>query len=202
MTSIPQLRLAFFASRNGSAMRAIHAAISADELEASIGVVISNNADALALTWARKQNLPAHHLSATKLGSPEALSEKTLEVLSDANITHIVLSGYMRKLSNQILKNYAGRILNVHPSLLLAFGGKGMYGDYVHEAVLNAGVNESGATIHLVTEDYDEGPILGQIRCEVLDTDDLKSLKSRVAPIEATLYISTLKQIEVNATST
>jgi phosphoribosylglycinamide formyltransferase 1 len=176
-------------------MRAICGACQAGTLDATPVLAISNNQDASALAWAQENGVDALHLSAKKLGSPEALDNMMLTTLKKSDVTHIVLSGYMRKLGPRTLGAYENRILNVHPSLLPAFGGKGMYGDNVHEAVLAAKVRESGATIHFVTADYDEGPILAQKKCPIQNGDTIASLKARIAPIEAALYIETLQKL-------
>lgn len=189
------LRLAFFASHNGSAMKAICNACRKGRLDAEPVLVISNNADASALDWARTCGIATYHMSAKKLGSNDLLDETVCDTLKKSYITHIVLSGYMRKLGEQTLAAYDARILNVHPSLLPAFGGKGMYGDRVHTAVLDAGVSTSGATIHLVTQNYDEGPVISRATCPVRPDDSLETLKSRVAKIETELYIDTLQKI-------
>jgi len=192
---VTSLRLAFFASHNGSAMRAICGACKSGELNATPELVVSNNANAPALAWAEDFGMNPHHLSVKKLGSPEALDDAMLSKLITSRVTHIVLSGYMRKLGPNTLHAYENHILNVHPSLLPAFGGKGMYGDNVHEAVLASGTRESGATVHLVTADYDEGPILAQKKCPIGNDETLLSLKERIAPLEASLYIETLQKL-------
>lgn len=189
------LRLAIFASHNGSAMRAICEACKSAKLDATPVLAVSNNANAPALDWAADFGINAHHLSAKKLGSPEALDEALLAALITSRVTHIVLSGYMRKLGPNTLHAYQNHILNVHPSLLPAFGGKGMYGDNIHQAVLASGTRVSGATIHLVTADYDEGPILAQKKCPIGNDETLLSLKERIAPLEASLYIETLQKL-------
>jgi phosphoribosylglycinamide formyltransferase-1 len=107
----------------------------------------------------------------------------------------IVLAGYMRKLGPRTLAQYRGRVLNIHPALLPKFGGPGMYGARVHEAVLTAQEKESGATIHLVTEEYDQGPIIAQSRVAVLPGDTVESLAARVLEVEHALFPETLARI-------
>ena len=106
----------------------------------------------------------------------------------------VILSGYMKKLGEQTLSHYAGAILNIHPALLPKFGGQGMYGIHVHEAVLAAGEQETGATVHLVIEDYDRGPIIAQEKVPVLSGDTPKSLQERVLKTEHALF----KQVLIN----
>src|SRR5690606_9004111 len=93
------------------------------------------------------------------------------------NADVIVLAGYMRKIPYRLIKAYEGRILNIHPALLPKFGGKGMYGSFVHKAVIEAKENESGCTVHIVTEEFDEGPILAQAKVQVFETDSAEDLQ-------------------------
>ena len=107
----------------------------------------------------------------------------------------VVLAGYMRKLGAPVLSRYPRRVLNVHPALLPRFGGEGMYGRAVHEAVLAAGETETGATVHVVDEEYDSGPVLAQSRVPVLPGDDVERLRTRVLEWEHRLYVETLQRI-------
>ncbi len=118
---------------------------------------------------------------------------RLLEHLQD--IDYICLAGYMRLLPSEVLKAFPNRILNVHPALLPEFGGKGMYGRRVHEAVLEAGCSESGCTVHLVNEAYDEGRILLQRRCVVLPGDTVESLAARVLALEHEAYVEALRNV-------
>ena len=122
-------------------------------------------------------------------------SEEILGILSRYDIELVVLAGYMRKIQKEIIQAYEGRIINIHPSLLPRFGGKGMYGIAVHEAVLAAGESKSGATVHLVTENYDEGPILAQREVAVLESDSAETLRARVLKAEHELYAQVIRQI-------
>jgi phosphoribosylglycinamide formyltransferase-1 len=107
----------------------------------------------------------------------------------------VILAGYMKRLGDITLKAYRGRILNIHPALLPKFGGKGMYGKRVHEAVLAAGEKVTGVTIHLIDENYDTGPIINQCRVPVLENDTADSLSQRVLTHEHRLYVETLQMI-------
>jgi phosphoribosylglycinamide formyltransferase-1 len=118
-----------------------------------------------------------------------------LSVLETNKIDLIILAGYMRLLGKTILKRYHGRVINIHPALLPKFGGQGMYGMHVHRAVLAAGELETGATVHLVTENYDEGPILAQTKVLIEPADTPESLAERVLRVEHALYIDTIKRI-------
>jgi phosphoribosylglycinamide formyltransferase-1 len=187
--------LGLLASHGGSNLLAILTAIRAGRLPARAGVVISNNSDAGALERARRFGVPARHLSGRTHPDPEALDGAILAALREHGVTLVVLAGYMRKLGPRVLAAYRGRVLNIHPALLPAFGGQGMFGLRVHQAVLAAGAAESGCTVHLVTEAYDQGPILAQARVPVLPGDTPESLQARVLEQEHRLYAETLRRI-------
>lgn len=187
------LKLGFLASGNGSSARAIIGAIQAGDLAAEARVVIANRAEAAALSFAAEQGIATACIP-TK-ADPEAADGQLTEALVRNGVELVVLSGYLRKLGPQVQARYAGRILNIHPSLLPAFGGHGMYGRRVHEAVVLAGVNESGATIHLADGDYDTGAILAQRSIAVLPDDTAESLETRVTALEPAFFVETLQRI-------
>jgi phosphoribosylglycinamide formyltransferase-1 len=189
------MKLAFFASHNGSNAKAIIDACRAGDIKAEPVLLISNNADAGALAKARAAGLCAFHFSQKSYGSAGELDAAILATLEENKIDLIILAGYMRLLGKAILATYSGRVLNIHPALLPKFGGQGMYGMHVHRAVLAAGEVETGATVHLVTENYDEGPILAQKRVQIRPEDTPESLAGRVLPVEHALYIDTVKRI-------
>ena len=143
------LNLGFLASHGGTSMRAIVGAIARGELDARARIVVCNNADAPALQFARDHAIACAHISARTAGGDAATDRAICEALDKADVKWVVMSGYLRKLGPATLARYRGRILNIHPALLPKFGGKGMYGRNVHEAVLAAGDAVSGITIHL-----------------------------------------------------
>jgi phosphoribosylglycinamide formyltransferase-1 len=189
------LRLGFLASHTGSSLRAIVAAIAEGALEAEAALVVSNNADAPALAFAREQGLPARHLSATTEGSPEAADRAIAEAMTACGADLIVMSGYLRKLGPETLRRFEGRVLNIHPALLPRHGGQGMYGRRVHEAVLRDGDGTTGATVHLVDAEYDHGPPLLQAEVPVLADDTVDTLQARVMALEPELYLQVLGTI-------
>lgn len=189
------LRLGFLASHAGTSMRAIVTAIEAGKLDAEAAVVISNNAGAEALAFARARGITAAHISARTAGSEDAADREIAQALAAAGATLVVLSGYLRMVGPLTLKAYRGRMLNVHPALLPKYGGKGMYGRFVHEAVLAAGDRESGASVHLVDEEYDHGAVLAQRAVPVLAGDTVETLTARVVAIEGALFVETLQAI-------
>ena len=187
------LKLGFLASHTGSNMQAIIDACQAGTLAAEPCVVISNNSRSGALVRARQENIAAYHLSERTHG--EALGEAILAAMQRHGVEVICLAGYMKKLGAEVLAAYEGRILNIHPSLLPKFGGQGMYGMRVHEAVLAAGERESGATVHLVDEEYDHGRVLAQEKVPVQAGDTPEALQKRVLAAEHWLYAATLARI-------
>lgn len=191
----PRPRLGFLASHNGTNMRAIVAACRAGRLNADATLLISNNRDCGAIAWADLQGVPWQHMSATKLGSEEALDEAMAAALKTAHVDLIVLAGYMRKLGPKTLEAFSRRILNVHPALLPKFGGQGMYGKHVHEAVLKAGEKVTGATIHIVDGEYDHGPIVMQAEVPVEPSDTPDTLAARVQAKEQELYPQVLQKV-------
>ena len=187
-------RLGFLASHGGSGARAVAQACWDGELPAEPVALVSNNSRSAALAWAQQRGLEYAHFSEVGSGSAEALDRDLLTYFLSAEVDIIVLSGYMKVLGPQLLDAYAGRVLNIHPSLLPKFGGPGMYGDRVHQAVLDAQEQESGATVHLVTGGVDEGPILAQSNVPVFLTDSLEALRTRVQATEGPLYVRALRR--------
>ncbi|MBV8681591.1 MAG: phosphoribosylglycinamide formyltransferase [Caulobacteraceae bacterium] len=187
------MNLAFLASNNGSSLRAIVAAIRAGQLSARPRMVVSNRRTAPALEFARAEGIEARFIPT--LPDPELADAHLAEALKTCGADLVILSGYLRKLGPQTLAAFQGRVLNIHPALLPEFGGEGMYGRRVHEAVLNAGVPVSGATVHVVDEAYDHGPIVAQQRLAIQAGETAESLEARVMAAEPKLFVETLQQI-------
>jgi len=172
-------KLAIFASGNGSNAQRI-AEYFANHTEIQICLIISNKSDAYVLERAEKLGIPALVFTAGEFREPAGLISKLQEYQIDA----IVLAGFLLKVPDLLIQEFPGKILNIHPALLPAYGGKGMYGHFVHEAVIAAKESVSGITIHLVNEQYDEGEILFQKQCPVLHDDDADSLAARIHTLE------------------
>ncbi len=188
------LHLGFLASHGGSNMQAIIDACKTGGLDAEPCVVISNNSDSMALQRAKNEGIPHYHISAlTHPGSLE--DEEILRTMKRHKVDTVILAGYMKMLGPAIQRAYRGRILNIHPALLPKFGGKGMYGKRVHEAVLAAGEKVTGVSIHIVDENYDTGPIIAQCQVPVQEGDTVDSLAERVLKHEHILYAETLQKI-------
>lgn len=186
------MRLGFLSSHGGSTARAVVAACQRGELEAVPALLISNNSTSPVMEWAKNTGLPSCHLSSTAYPDPDALDAAIVSTLQAHRVDVVVLSGYMKALGPLTLAAYRGRLLNVHPSLLPRYGGRGMYGDLVHAAVLAAGEVISGATVHQVEAGIDEGPVVAQSRVEVLPGDTVQTLRARVQATEAPLMIQAL----------
>lgn len=175
-------RIAVFASGSGSNFQAILDAIASGSLVASICALVASKPGIGAIVRAENHGIPVFigdSIGAIESTSPDA----------------IALAGYLKPIPAELIHAFPGRIVNIHPALLPKFGGHGMYGRHVHEAVLAAGETESGCTVHLVTERYDEGPILAQARVPVLPDDTPESLAARVLVQEHQLYPSTLQEL-------
>ena len=168
-------------------------AIRAGELAAEARLMVSNNRSAPALTFAADARVPA--LCIPTQGNPEAADARLAEAMLSYGVEVIVLSGYLRQLGPRTLGRYAGRILNIHPGPLPAFGGHGMYGRRVHEAVIAAGVAESGICIHLVDEEYDRGPVIARRAVPVEAGDTPDRLEGRVTALEPAFFVETLCRI-------
>jgi phosphoribosylglycinamide formyltransferase-1 len=188
-------RVAIFASGGGSNAQALLDGMAEPGFPAVAVLVFSNKAAALALERAKKAGIEAVYLDPKAYSSREDYDRAIVEILQAARIDIICFAGYMRIVTPVLIKAFEGRILNVHPALLPKFGGPGMYGHHVHEAVLAAGEKESGASVHLVTEGVDEGEILLQSRVPVLTGDSLESLGKRVLEQEHRIYPQALRRL-------
>ena len=194
--SLPPLnQLGLLASHRGSNMQAVIDACNSGRLAAEPRVVISNNGDAEALVRARREHIPAYHLSLLTHPDPVALDTEILTALTRHQAGLVVLAGYMKRLGPRVLGHYRGRVINIHPALLPRFGGQGMYADRVHAAVLAAGETETGVSVHLVDAEYDCGPILAQCRIPVEPGDTVKTLAERVLACEHRFLVATLERI-------
>jgi phosphoribosylglycinamide formyltransferase-1 len=169
------------------------AAIHCGELDAEARLLVSNNKSAPALAFAAEQGIPA--LSIPTQADPAAADARLAEAMTAHGVELIVLSGYLRQLGPKTLGRYQGRILNIHPGPLPQFGGHGMYGRRVHEAVIAAGAKESGIAIHLVDEEYDRGPVIAQCAVPVEPGDTAATLEARVTAREPDFFVNALRRI-------
>ena len=186
-------RLAVLASGRGSNLQAIIEPFDslARERVAKVALVASNRADAPALLLAETASIDIAHFNANDDGS------ELLELLRKFRIDLVVLAGYLKRIPPKVIREYAGRIMNIHPALLPAFGGEGMYGARVHEAVIASGTEETGVTVHLVDDDYDRGAIIAQWRVPVEQSDTADSLAARVLNVEHTVYPRAVEMVAI-----
>ena len=189
------MNIAVFASHGGSDLQAIIDGCKNEQINATVVVVISNNKDSVALQRAKNENIPNFHMSAKKFGSEEILATEILNVLNQYNVDMIFLAGYMRLLHIDILEKYENRIFNIHPALLPKFGGKGMFGMNVHNAVINAKEKETGVTIHRVNAEYDSGEIVAQTKVAVMENDTPEILAERVLLREHEFLVEIISSI-------
>ena len=194
-TKIALMNLGFFASHNGTNMQAVIDACRSGRLNARPVVVISNNRDSGALERARNENIPWFHLSGFTHPDPEDLDREIVDVLLNYDVNLVILAGYMKKIGPVTLATFPGRIINIHPGLLPEYGGQGMYGRRVHEAVIASGDKETGVTVHVVDQVYDNGPVLAQTRIPVKQGDTADSLAERVLAVEHEFYVDTIGRI-------
>ena len=179
-------RIAVFASGGGSNLQAVldYLRAKGNARSGDVVLVASNKPDAGALERARRAGIPTAVFKSDRV--PDGCDP--LEVLARHGVDFIALAGYLKLLPRELLAEFPSRITNIHPALLPAFGGPGMYGDRVHRAVLQSGATVSGATVHYVDEEYDRGAILAQWPVPVLADDSVKSLAERVLKVEHVLY--------------
>ena len=190
------LNLCVFASGSGSNLLAIIEAGKSGYISSQVVLVVSNNSASGALETAKKYNIPAYHLSQKLFSTEFEFESRVLDLLKEYKADLILLAGYMKKLSSAVVKQYSGRILNIHPALLPKYGGKGMYGIHVHEAVIAANEKVTGATVHYVNEVYDSGEIILQMQVKVNPDDNALSLQKRVLETEHKLYPEAIKLFE------
>ena len=182
------MKIAVFASGEGTNLQALIDACADGRVRGSVALVVSNKEDSGALRRARRAGIEALFAPAAAYPTPEEYSAHLALECKKRDIGLICLAGFLMKLKAPLLKAFSGRILNVHPSLLPAFGGQGMYGRKVHEGALAAGVKVSGATVHVVDEEYDHGPIVLQATVPVLAGDTPETLAARVRSQEHWIY--------------
>lgn len=187
------MRLAVFASGGGTNFQAIVDATENGFLSAEVVCCVSNTPKAGALDRAARHQIPTRVIPPADYDAPAPFGQALLDTLSERDVSFIALAGYMCKVPDNVVETFRNRMTNIHPALLPAFGGKGMYGMNVHQAVLDYGVHWSGATVHLVNEQYDQGPIVLQQPVPVYADDTPEELAARVRDVEHRLYPEALR---------
>ncbi len=178
-------RLGFLASGAGSNFLNIIESCRANALNGLPILLISNNSNSGAIQIAKQNNIDYFHISSKTCSDPDL---EITRKMKEYNIDLVILAGYMKKIGSEMLAEFPSRILNIHPSLLPRHGGAGMFGEKVHRAVLESRDKKTGATVHLVNEEFDKGRILGQLEVDVAMGDTAESLASKVLAVEHILY--------------
>lgn len=188
-----RLKLAVFASGGGSNFQSILDAVGRDELDLDVVLLLTDRPSAGAIERAEESGLPTVVIHPQDFHSADDYASRLAEVLHDHDANFIALAGYLKKIPVEIIRMFKNRIINIHPALLPAFGGKGMYGRRVHEAVVEYGVHWTGATVHIVDEEYDTGPIVLQEAVPVFPDDSPEDVAERVLEVEHRLYPAALR---------
>lgn len=190
------MNLCVLASGRGSNLNSIINFQKKGKIRSKVALVISNNSSSNALNIARKNQIPAVHLSQKKFDSGPGFVNAFLEILQKHQIELIVLAGYMKMVPPEVISVFKNRIINIHPALIPSFCGQGFYGMKVHEAVIESGVKLTGVTVHFVDEAYDHGPIILQTPVKVKDDDTPESLQKRVLKSEHRSLPEAIKLLE------
>lgn len=191
----PKVKLAVFISGGGSNLQSLIDASAKGDLSADIVLVVSSSSKAFGLERARKAGIDTFVYLPKRYESVVAAQAALLAELLKHRVDYIALAGYLKLIPGEIIRAFPGRMTNIHPGLLPKYGGKGMYGHYVHEAVLASGDKESGPTVHLVDEIYDHGRILAQRKVPVMPDDTPETLAARVLEQEHLLYPVVLEKL-------
>ena len=187
------LRLGVLVSGGGTNLQSVIDAVENGTLQSQVVCVISNKETAYGLERARKHHIPAYFINPKE----EGYDDKVFEVLKEQEVDLVILAGYLKILNQDLVDAYKGRIINIHPSLLPKFGGKGFYGIHVHEAVIAAGEKESGATVHFVDGGIDTGKTILQKKLEVMADDTVESLQKRILDqIEHKILVEAIQSLE------
>jgi len=193
------MRCAVFASGGGSNFQALIDRVQTGDLHAHLSVLVVNNSKVQAVDRAQANGIPVEHIAPSHFTTEDAFAYRLRECFSKYRVDFIVLAGYMKKLPTAIVVEYSNRIINIHPALLPAFGGKGMYGSHVHEAVCAYGAKVTGVTVHFVDEEYDHGPIIYQDVVKVADGDTPESVAAKVLELEHKSYWRVLEALASGA---
>ncbi len=185
--------IAIFASGRGSNFQSVHAKILGGEIPGRIAVLICDNPNAGAIDYAHQHKIPVAVVPPRDYPTPEGFGRALIEILQQHGISLIVLAGYLKKIPDNLVEHYSNRILNIHPALLPAFGGKGMYGINVHRAVFQSGAQVSGVTVHLVNCEYDAGPIVLQKAVDIRDCSTPEQIAEKVLAVEHQLLPEAVK---------
>ncbi|NLK44416.1 MAG: phosphoribosylglycinamide formyltransferase [Tissierellia bacterium] len=186
-------RIGVLISGGGTNLQAIMDNIKDGNINGKIELIISNKENAYGLVRGRKANIDTLYLDRKQFKREEEYNLELVKNFKEKNVQLIILAGYLRVLSKDFIQEFSGRIINIHPSLIPSFCGKGFYGERVHKAVLDYGVKITGATVHFVDEGTDTGPIILQEAVKVEDRDNLDTLKEKVLEVEHKILVQAVK---------
>ena len=195
MNSLKPYKLAALVSGRGTNLQAIIDSIERKELDAHLSIVISNIKDAPAMIRAEKYGVETIFIDPASYPNRKSYDQALIDKLKVAAIDLICLAGYMRILGEEFILNFSRKIINIHPSLLPKFGGKGMFGENVHQSVIESGEKESGITIHYVNNNYDEGGVILQEKCSVSEDETIESLSEKIQKLEHEFFPKTIEKI-------
>lgn len=184
MSQIKTVKIGVLVSGSGTNLQSIIDSINSGYINGEITVVISNKKDAYGLERAKQHNINAVFVNQINYDNIESFNDAIIEVLKENKVELVVLAGYLKILTNNFINLYRNKIINIHPSLIPSFCGKGYYGIKVHEAAINYGVKISGATVHFVDENADTGPIIIQEAVIVDNDDTAETLQQKILKIE------------------
>ena len=187
------LRLAVLISGGGTTLRNLIQRSREGKLEAEIVLVVSSNAVARGLEFAHEAKIPTLVVEQKQLGDADAFRDAIFEPIRQSRADLVVMGGFLKHVL--IPEDFASRVINIHPALIPAFCGKGMYGHHVHEAVLTAGARQSGCTVHYVDNEYDHGPIILQRTVPVMDDDTPEALAARVFAAECEALPEAIRKV-------
>ncbi len=188
--SSPKKRIAIFASGSGSNAQKIMEYFKRNEL-AEVNIVLTNNPEAYVLQRADNFEIPTHIFNRKAFYQ----SDEVIKILQKLNIDLVVLAGFLWLVPPNLLEAFPDKIVNIHPALLPNYGGKGMYGDHIHRAVLAAREKESGISIHFVNEHFDEGEIIQQFRFKIDPNDQLENIRFKIQQLEHQHYPKVIEQV-------
>lgn len=195
------INIVVFASGSGTNFQSIIDAVEDGRINGRICGLITNKSDITAIERAKNHKIEHRVLKPSDFETEGDYTRELLKQLENWNTDLIVLAGYMIKIPVKVIDNYEGRIINIHPSLLPKYGGKGFYGIKVHQAVIDNNESETGCTVHVVTEKYDDGPILAQRKVPVKKSDDAPALAARVLKQEHRLFPEVIAKLANELTS-
>lgn len=192
-------RITVFASGSGTNFKVLHQATLRHEIPASITALVSDKPEAGAVSYARSNGIRVHLLSPSKVADYTVYTDSLEQILAGENPDLIVLAGYLKKIPDRIVERYPQKIVNIHPSLLPKYGGKGWHGLHVHRAVIENGDKESGCTVHYVSTIYDEGPVIAQKKVPVAPDDTPETLSKKVQKQEHILYPKVVRNLLIES---